>query len=618
MPGRHTPHRKPVDFYYPLMISSITSDTGPSGTTYNCTAAYTTIQASYRNVKSAITLTNVTTVKSFLEKLQTGLNKYEDGNGAGHYWAIRYDINPVDTSNLHTTLQGINNSLDFPNQPFGRYQKDATQGTKASASGVQTKTTSNASKSTKKEDAVTTQIREVSDSCTPIPDPFTDQISPNKTIDTTATAQPTKIDLNKIARKPDIFDEMDGGGMDVVVGKYGTNEDIPRFIRKKLSDEVPGFIAMTAKIKKEIKAAKDSDDPVPAWHPYIDIDTAVLYSDEINDITNEPNKVTIINVRVGWRALNIDDLFGEHHKMSEKAQIANYKAKNIIKRYDYMFSGANTEILNFRINHNALYKNIQYIDDIDFDPQKNTDSQNKIATKSPPATANIPMYLSEIHSNDAIFNASNLMKNLDSSIKDRTFQVSQRLLSDKSEVDTLTTDNAYDDKSKVNVGFTKIIRQADTRMQDSLNLDMTVVGDPDWLMSSAIIVTGRKHPIISKYIELEGLVTDNIKFNKPLLKNVVPDIASTGSDLNIDLSTSMDVKHMTFSNFIPDTSSIAPYTGDNSNHRFDSIVSGVYKVNIVSSKLSSGRFTQDLAGYRDTSVSSIIVRQLIVNNPKNK
>jgi hypothetical protein len=463
MASDKTPARS---LYYPVMVHSIHSSTDVSGSKYMFKCMHTGTIAAYNRINSALTMNNVVTVGDLLDGLQDQLNKYErraadvgGGITIADEWAIRFNIAPKDNGSLPSEQEGLANMLDSEFLKFPLVE----------ATPDQLKTESDPVKSTsmttKQDPNVQTKDEKIAQSydCA--------QSSSNSQTSKTSKTSKTKQQVDTESRT----NQADGDQYEMV-----KNIDPVSWLRTKLV-KVPLFYKTAKELKDEfnkyttlLKEGGESNLPPYNLIPKIVIDTAIHTSDNKHTRTGKYAKTTILNIQIVWEAipgLDISDY---------QFQKRNFKTYNILKRYNYMFSGENTEVRKFDLSHNMLFNNVKYLDAPETDIHL-LNEKPKINS-----TDIIPKYLADLEVNDI-----GQVTNIDMR---PTYVIDE--MPNQSSINNSGESTEDNKDAQLSAKF----QDEQSRMVDNMNIDLNIIGDPDWMVGRDTILTDAAHPIISNFI----------------------------------------------------------------------------------------------------------------------
>jgi len=604
-PSTMTSDKKPArSIYYPVWATNIRSTTDAKGSNYHFTCAHNNTIAAYRRINSALTMKNVVTVGDLLDGLQSELNAYErrtantgDDDIIADKWAIRFNINPKDKQSLPSEQESIANMLDaeFLKFPLVEATLDKLK--------TESDPVKSASMSKKQDPNIVTKDEKIEQESSPC-----GQTATGTGIDGNNTATTQQVD----AESKTI--EADGNHYELL-----KNKDPITWVRTQLS-KVPLFYKIAIKIQTEFqeyaaKINKGSEANVPKHNliPKIVIDSATYTSDKEHSRTGLHAKTTILNIKIVWEAIPDIDI------ADPKFQKTNLKLKNILKRYNYMFSGENTEVTNFDLSHNNLFHAIKYIDAIETDIPK---INNEIIK-----TDRIPKYISDLQVND--FGS---FTNIDM----KPTYVTEEMPNQSS---INNSGESTEDNKDAQLAAKMLEEQ--NRMTDNMNIDLHIVGDPDWMLGRDTIISDKGHPIISKFMaEGDGLSSPisprehhNLYYEK-LGRGDLGAGVDVGEEYNVGVASIAGItgQHdpiglylhapvlpcISFINFLPSNSIFEAWDGDKSSFDMDTMTSGVYKINTIQHKLTRGSFTQRLSGVREIDIKTSFVKSELRGIRENK
>ena len=308
-----------------------------------------------------------------------------------------------------------------------------------------------------------------------------------------------------------------------------------------LQTDVTGF---TNFVNQNIESGYDT--------PYIHIVPSIKIRDEIDGDTGQNVVDIILTIRIDWSGITYTD--PNQYERSVKLQEQRLLEKPINKKYSYLYSGENLEVLDFNLEFDNLFyvardvsgsenyrDNAQTLGASTLKPRTPTGSTNSYGTN---------IYLGDVK-----------VDNLSIGVEQPVFEY-QRMGSDKQQY--------IDNKPDVNKQQAKRAREYATRSNDFLEATFEIKGDPYWLGTPDAIVQGQE-------LTPSGLYQEAL---------------------------------IAFVNYIPDESFTKP--GNQGGKRFDLISSGIYKVLTLESKFMNGRFTQTLNTIRDSSFQTYRIADKLI------
>jgi|15BtaG_2_1085339.scaffolds.fasta_scaffold01934_4 hypothetical protein len=336
------------------------------------------------------------------------------------------------------------------------------------------------------------------------------------------------------------------------------NTNIITYLYKKLNGEIPHLA------DERNAAAWEDGIPKIIISGSVEIDTQ-----DTDTLTNQIVQIVNINISLGTTFTD-----NPQHMTREPANRSNVRVQNsllknmspfIYKRYDFLYTGENTDVLEADLTLNAQYFttlppsfNTKTIDGGQFMPltSQTTAVNPAHALSTPPSQQNtVP-----IHHHAAEFSSTMV-------------------------VDQSTTQGAGDGSTA------EQLEQVATEAGFQ-NLNIEIVGDPFWLGASAAFPT-------------------TIDKTQPAQMTKGIDSNNTGQVI-FDTSTDKPAKGdlmMAFINFLP-SQNIASTTNQQRG-RFDHVTSGVYRVNNISNRFQGGKFTQNLETIKVNKLTSDLVKNML-------
>lgn len=348
--------------------------------------------------------------------------------------------------------------------------------------------------------------------------------------------------------------------------------------------DIPSFVIN--EINKNVNAWKryyedshhDSDTPDPVL---VIVPEDIKYEDI--DLQTRTNKLDVVyHIYVDHSP--IIGVTPTVNKTQQEASVARFNNSNITKKYMYLFSGSNTEVLDFNINFNNIFYNARI-------PMSGRGYAAE-AWEGVPAI----MHGNELNSN----NIGTMGQSLPAKGKGIPSQFLEDIpLSDS--VYDLTGAYSYIPRSETsqnNSGHTGakqdfLVQRAlelRARTTDSMVFEVKIKGDPFWLGVPGAIV-GQKNSNSGLNENLGGSVDNLLEY------------MYQGDPAIIFLT------------YNPDDSIAFPREDEkwSFDRRLDMVSSGVYIINKVTARFQNGEFTQQLEGYRDTSVNTFLLKSHLEN-----
>ena len=354
------------------------------------------------------------------------------------------------------------------------------------------------------------------------------------------------------AKESETYDEKTGiwkRGSMVVNSKEGTlkftqNMDIPSVINQVL---------LTSEYSKvALKSGEVSTTGMRKWWR---IDTQVYYLPSKDNI---PKTGTYPRVIV-YRVVPYDAHVGKSMAPNEPPPGIDAIKQQLVKNYDYIYTGKNSEILKFDIDYSVNFANVLAADD-----GKNN-SAVSLASKNSDSNAN----KTNPQNTTQVVNGSTPDGVIGSSVS----QTKQDGLDTGTEKGGSVTDTEANRAGR-------FFHMGITNPNDMINLSMEIMGDPYWIVNSGMgnytskPVTGVKDLNLDGSVNWQsGEVDIGIYFRSPL---------------DINQGTGLyDFKSANTFNLVK-AGKAAPTIA----------FTGLYKITQVTNVFKGGRFTQTLLGYR--------------------
>jgi hypothetical protein len=295
----------------------------------------------------------------------------------------------------------------------------------------------------------------------------------------------------------------------------GTN--IVKYIIDQLTTHVPEFYnklmednAANNKLKKEV-AKFDRGDAKPSLNLYINefikVTPSMRYETGVKDLyTNtDQEKLTL------YIGLSTSHTNPQHKvkKQNEATIDASYQARRlellpIYKAYNFLFSGNNTEVLDFNLNFNQMFY-------LTRDPSDGT-GYAKIAGDmgrgEEVKVTTIPTYLSELS-----------VSNVSPNVQLETIAYDGKVAESKDQKNS-------DAPNAVNAVEAAAIHAASN---DYIMFDITIKGDPYWLGTPGSYTTADKNTTLIENLDEDSLI---------VFINYLPDNGKTGGARKLDIASS--------------------------------------------------------------------------------
>ena len=484
-----TPIAFPGTFYYPMMISTINASSGPEGSQYNIVAANIhKIAVTASKIVTDIKVTDVKDVQSLLDNLETALNAHEKN-------IRKLQINEADLENSKCWKIKYSDNLASSVKPS---QADMP-GTGHKASGHNA---NSAQYILHKHTNVVTYLTNI----------LTKQVPDFYNTFAATTTKNTGINEKKIST---LKNTLSGEG-----------------------DRARDIVNANNEYKNE----------------FIKITPSVEYKDEIDPYTNTSQEEIIFYIDLHTSHTNPQP---DVKKQQQATISASYQARRfellpIYKAYNYLFSGSNTEVLDFNLNFNQMfYLTRDPSESVNLPNSDNENAGNAGAVTKVTKTVDVPKYLS----NTTISSATIITQ-----LENIAFVIEVP--------DSESQSNADEPNAVVAVDQAEI----NAASHDFIMFDITIKGDPYWLGTPGSSVTAAKGSTLIDSLDEDSLIA--------------------------------------FINYLPDNGK------SNGARQLDIAASGIYKILEVESKFQLGKFTQSLKGMRDRNSSTDLIKTklLVIGN----
>jgi hypothetical protein len=263
----------------------------------------------------------------------------------------------------------------------------------------------------------------------------------------------------------------------------------------------------------------------------------------------EPVLITLV-IKLGLSSATADRSLEEHTKKLADPEFQKRKINSIVieKAYTHMYSGTNTEVLNYGIDVEQLYVIVnkpsagmhQYGKGSSGEPQFGVSELPKSATTgTSPYLEDIP-YVGQSVYNDLVHGG--------------------RTTTD-SATDSQLNELSIDSRSSLAHHSAELAK----RGHDAYDMNLDIKGDPYWMGNMQAVIAGGKlkTPDYSKRDAMISFVQFNPNVDKLLTEQVKGEI--------------------------------------------DIISSGIYKLTAIESRFQGGKFTQTLKGYKDVTTNTLLV-----------
>jgi hypothetical protein len=318
---------------------------------------------------------------------------------------------------------------------------------------------------------------------------------------------------------------------------------LPMTIAQLIQKNVPGWATWTAEAAEV------------GITPYIVVDPTIKYrlrtpgSKEHKYANVEPIKI-ILTIKIGLSNATAPLSIKDH---TEKLADAKWQKEriNILpieKAYTHMYSGTNTEVLNYGIEIQQLYVVADQPSAGMYMHGKGSEGEPQFGTTELPlsVTAEKSPYIEDIpYTGMSVYN-------------DLVHGGYTKTLSAE---DTQRNENSIDTRST----FAHMANELAKREHDAIEMNLEIKGDPYWMGNMQAIIIGGKIKI-PDYSKRDGLISF-VQWNP-----------------NVDKLLTEQIKG-----------------------QLDVISSGVYKLTSIESKFQGGKFTQTLKGYKDVTTNTALV-----------
>ena len=337
------------------------------------------------------------------------------------------------------------------------------------------------------------------------------------------------------------------------------NQNVVTYLTNILTKQVPEFYnnfqatgsankKNTGEINNTLSGEGNRASEISATYSneFIKITPSVNYTDEIDPYTNTNQEEVVLTIALHTSHTNPQTDVKKQQEATIKAsyQSRRFELLPIYKAYNYLFSGSNTEVLDFNLNFNQMfYLTRDPSESVNLPNSDNENAGNAGAVTKVTKTVYIPKYLSNttISSATAITQLENIAYVI--KVPESTSQ-----------------SNADEPNAVVAVDQAEI----NAASHDFIMFDITIKGDPYWLGTPGSSVTAAKGSTLIDSLDEDSLI---------IFINYLPDNGKTNGERRLDIASS-----------------------------------GVYKILEVESKFQLGKFTQSLKGMRDRNSSTDLIK----------
>lgn len=323
--------------------------------------------------------------------------------------------------------------------------------------------------------------------------------------------------------------------------------------------------------------------------PYIKVTPTVKYGTAIDEFTNTREQIITITVDVNWSYTTVSrDTAQQQQNMQDPAhQRARWKELPISKKYSYLYSGQNTEVMNFDLKFSQMFfvakdpaSGLNYGDasnsHVPTNPAKVTyknqpnQSAAESARLSRSGTAQGASTYQRTKYNDGAVVTSVGQSYLSDYAVDQANYV---LETPQYTYSNLSPAKQQTNETKGERLSLEALRDKEfaNREVDFQNATINIKGDPYWMGTPGAALVGNVEAI-NKYADADALIA--------------------------------------FTNWLPDESVASP--DNQAKGALDIISSGIYRVITIESRFQNGQFTQKLTTSKDRNTSVYLVRDLIV------
>ena len=337
------------------------------------------------------------------------------------------------------------------------------------------------------------------------------------------------------------------------------NQNVVTYLTNILTKQVPEFYnnfqatgsankKNTGEINNTLSGEGNRASEISATYSneFIKITPSVNYTDEIDPYTNTNQEEVVLTIALHTSHTNPQTDVKKQQEATIKAsyQSRRFELLPIYKAYNFLFSGSNTEVLDFNLNFNQMfYLTRDPSESVNLPNSDNENAGNAGAVTKVTKTVYVPKYLSNttISSATAITQLENIAYVI--KVPESTSQ-----------------SNADEPNAVVAVDQAEI----NAASHDFIMFDITIKGDPYWLGTPGSSVTAAKGSTLIDSLDEDSLI---------IFINYLPDNGKTNGERRLDIASS-----------------------------------GVYKILEVESKFQLGKFTQSLKGMRDRNSSTDLIK----------
>lgn len=369
-------------------------------------------------------------------------------------------------------------------------------------------------------------------------------------------------------------DPREGEKIQLILGKY---QNVSTFIIDTITDRLPAYqddlsIAMKEEqdvfeknVDYRLRQAVNNKPSAFMFKDFVTVTPSIRYDGEIDPMTNKEKEIIVLTValRKSYTTPSLDPEHQNSLMLNSTYQQQRFELLPIHKKYDYLYTGQNTEVLDFSLDFNQLFY-------LTRDPSAGEGYATVDNTFKPREAE--PVTTQSTDKSSGVTNSSTVKKS------DVTYLSDVKI--DNGAVSTQIERLGYVAKtSSSNDQKNATTRQAQqAREQQMINaasfdyimFEINIKGDPYWLGTPGSINTTTTSTTL-----FDGLNEDSL---------------------------------IIFVNYLPED--IADPTKKNKK-TLDIASTGVYKIIEVESKFQQGKFTQTLKGMRDRSTSTDLIQNKI-------
>lgn len=297
---------------------------------------------------------------------------------------------------------------------------------------------------------------------------------------------------------------------------------------------------------------------------FVDMETEIL--DEVDTTLAQSRRKITLTVEIGINRTTAPD--GEQQRRtlqtSQNLQQERFSNLDIVKKYNYLYTGENTEILDFQLDIEQLFvvatspaAGIYYADN----------SQQFVPT-NPVRVSQTPTDTTELTERQRRNSNARFLSDI---------EIERININHETPFERVPASSSTQQKNE-HTGLTDdiaatIAQQTAKRTVDNLNISLEIRGDPFWLGTPDVVIGG-------------GAGSSEISDFK-------------GNDALIGLVS-----------FQPNEKDLLI---DQKRGPVDMISSGLYNVTHVESKFQQGQFTQTLTGYKDPNTNVFLILDQLIN-----